>query len=844
MSTVTLEPIVNPRPDTSEDRPIFARPAPLLPVAAAVTLGIAADRWFPGGLVFLLAFLLAGFLSWLLRPRIVSEHARLLMLWTLAAVLGGAWHHVRHLPLENDIAGWVKDEPSLIRLRGIVLDLRVQHVDDDPLRSRPAHDRTTLTVRVGSVSEQNDWVLAEGTCRVVLRKSPVPVSIGDEIEALGVLAPPAEVLNPGQYDIAQRLRDQEIGAVVHVKSPEGIEVRGRPMVLWPGMWLQIQLAKIRHAAGQFLHEQLPRSESGLARALLLGENEQFWGPEFEAFQRTGVYHVLAISGQHLAIVCLLLWPLLQILPGPRWVRAVVLGCLVVLYTGLTGAQPPILRAAIMVLAVCGGIVLRRRVQPINTLALAWLLIAVANPSDLFQTGCQISFLCVLALFTIVDPLVRRLWRADDPLVQLIRQSQPPWERFLRRVGRSLVDVLLASAVLWLVIAPLISSRYHLVSPMAILLTPPMLLLSTVALTAGFAALLLSPFGNLVTWPFLTLLQLSLDWSRRLVEMCQQMPFAYWHTPGLPEWWLLIFYVGFVTWLLVPRLLQQWKLGIGVGLAWLCVGLALPAQSDHRGELRCTVLAVGHGSCAVLQMPDGRVLLYDAGSMMGPEVTTRQIAPFLWSEGISRIDEVLLSHADLDHFNGLPALLDRFRVGQVTMTPTFLAKQEPGVTRLQEVLERWRIPLRTVHRGQQLRTGDVTLDVLHPAEEFLAGTENARSLVLLVRYRDGSILLTGDLEEPGLSQVMQTPAPPIDVLLAPHHGSPASNTEPFARWAKARLVISSEGNERRRQVDPYGNHGGELWRTPQVGAVTIRVRASTIEAVSHVRNKQWKGDPVP
>ena len=84
-------------------------------------------------------------------------------------------------------------------------------------------------------------------------------------------------------------------------------------------------------------------------------------------------------------------------------------------------------------------------------------------------------------------------------------------------------------------------------------------------------------------------------------------------------------------------------------------------SFHRAVLARS-LPVGHGGCTVLETPDGRTLLYDAGALAGPEVTRRQIAPFLWSRGIRRIDEVILSHADLDHFNGLPSLLDRFAIG--------------------------------------------------------------------------------------------------------------------------------------------------------------------------------------
>src|SRR5205823_7189324 len=119
------------------------------------------------------------------------------------------------------------------------------------------------------------------------------------------------------------------------------------------------------------------------------------------------------------------------------------------------------------------------------------------------------------------------------------------------------------------------------------------------------------------------------------------------------------------------------------------------------ELRITFLSVGNGGCVVMEAPDGRVLLYDAGTIGGPEVTRRIIAPYLWSRGIRRIDEVFLSHADLDHFNGLPALLDRFAVGQVTMTPTFADKTTPGVAQTLDVLNQRGIPIRILKAGDRM-----------------------------------------------------------------------------------------------------------------------------------------------
>src|SRR5262249_6535413 len=106
---------------------------------------------------------------------------------------------------------------------------------------------------------------------------------------------------------------------------------------------------------------------------------------------------------------------------------------------------------------------------------------------------------------------------------------------------------------------------------------------------------------------------------------------------------------------------------------------------------------------------------------------------LWSRGVRRLDEVIVSHADLDHFNGLPALLERFAVGQVTLTPSFAEKPTGGVRLTLDALERHGVRVRTVQAGGRLTAGDVELEVLHPPAAGPEGNENARSLVLRVRH---------------------------------------------------------------------------------------------------------------
>jgi competence protein ComEC len=506
------------------------------------------------------------------------------------------------------------------------------------------------------------------------------------------------------------------------------------------------------------------------------------------------------------------------------------------YALLTGGRPPVIRAVAMVGAVCGGIVLRLPVHPANTFALAWIVVALCSPSDLFTPGCQLSFLAVAVLCW-----GGALWQRppSDALEKLAQESLPTWRRLLGR-GLACVGVsFVVTLAVWLALAPLVAAHYHVVSPAAVLIGPAAVLLTSVALVAGFLLLGAAALG-LPAWPLAWLTRLALGGCDALVDAADAWPGSYWYVTDLPAWWTWTFYLGLLAWLTLHPLRLRWRWAALAGLAWLCVGLSGSLLRAPRGEFRCTFLAVGHGGCAVLQTPDGRTFLYDAGSMGGPEVARRQIAPYLWHRGIRRIDEVFLSHADLDHYNGLLPLLDRFAVGQVSCTPSFGDRQSAASVLTLTALERRGVPVRVLCAGDRLEAGGVTFEVLHPPARGPEGNENARSLVLLVRHAGHSLLLTGDLEGEGLTCLLARQPIRVDVLMAPHHGGKSANTSALAKWAGPRVVVSSQAKPRGSwRADPvYEAAGGRFLSTWNDGAVAIRSGAEGLIVETYQSGQSW------
>lgn len=355
------------------------------------------------------------------------------------------------------------------------------------------------------------------------------------------------------------------------------------------------------------------------------------------------------------------------------------------------------------------------------------------------------------------------------------------------------------------------------------LGPPVVVLTSISLVAGFLLLLAAGVLPWLVPPIAWVTQQCLALCSNIVDAADRLPFGHAYVGGVPVWWLIGFYVVLLAALALPEVRRRARwIGLA-GIGWLAVGLAGGSLRPAADELRVAFLAVGHGGCIVMETPDGRTILYDAGAMAGPDVTRRVVAPYLWHRGVRRIDEVLLSHADLDHFNGLPALLDRFRVGRITWTPTFADKSTPGVREAVAAIEKTGVATRVVSAGDVLTAGNVTFEVIHPPSFGPSGPENVRSLVLLVRHAGHSLLLTGDLEGAGLERVLTVPPRAVDVLMAPHHGSKTANPAALAAWAKPRLVIACQGPPPwpTPVAEVYAAHGAHYLGTWPHGAVTVR-----------------------
>jgi len=416
---------------------------------------------------------------------------------------------------------------------------------------------------------------------------------------------------------------------------------------------------------------------------------------------------------------------------------------------------------------------------------------------------------------------------------------------------------LAGGAVTLVALPICTYHFHLVSPAGIILTPIITLPMAVALLSGLGILV---FGWLLP-PVASLLGSVCDFSLRLmngiVNFAHDVPGSHFWVADPPLWWLLGFYAALAAavcwpWCIPPR---RWCVALLGG--WIALGFGVGWWNSRSDALHVACLSVGHGAAVVMELPDGRTLLYDAGRLGSPHPAARIISGYLWSRGRTHIDAIVLSHGDTDHYNAVPRLLTQFSVGAIYMSPQMLADESHGVVALRQAIATAGVPMREVYSGQRLDAGTgphgpVQVEVLHPPRRGLVtlnpnASDNAHSIVLAVEYAGQRLLLPGDLESPGIDDLMAEEPWDTDVLLAPHHGSPRSDPPGFAAWCQPEWTIVSGGEEEAGEAEliraAYRRTGRTLLNTARDGAVQLVLKPSGIH-VATFSPRQVDGLPGP
>jgi len=812
-----------------------ARHAPLVSIAVALAAGIVCDRYLPAPPAVWWSLAVVFLLLWLVNFRRQQPRVAALFLLLAMGCCGGGWHHVQwRMFAADDIGCFATVDPSPVCLEATLLTAPEQSYapPPDPMEVMPRGDRSYVVLQIQSIRQQAAtgrggdavvWRSASGRCEMLVEGHLPGLAPGDRVRVFGKLARAAPPQNPGGFDYGRfQRRDRQL---CHLKAqyPDCVVLTQRGSSWNWRRWT----AALRNMGETALYANMPRQQASLATALLLGKRKQLSRGRTDRFFVTGSIHLLAISGLHVGILAYFFFAIGSISGRRNTLLATIV--FVVLYAIVTGGRTPVVRAAVLVSTFCLASYSGRKALSFNTLAAAAVVVLGLSPAQLFEAGTQLSFLAVATLVYCAPWLAPQT--VEDPLDRLIAATRPWHIKMLRAAASYAWRLWLTGFVVWAVALPLAMYHFNIVSPVAVFLNPLLMLPVAVGLVSGFVVMLT---GWLLP-PLALLAGMCCGQSLWLLEsavgLAEPVPGGYWYTAG-PAWaWVAVFYLGAAWLVAAPRYrpVLRWRVALPVCWAAVAVagaGFAMPVGG--KPALECTVISVGHGSSVLIELPDGRNLLYDAGHLAPPEAGAAAIARVLWSRGIERLDAVVISHADADHYNCLPALLKKVPAGVVYVSPVMFKDEEKSASlaSLRQSIIQAGAPIRYLSAEQNLQAGaGAEIETLHPLARGVAGSDNANSIVLRVQYQGRCILLPGDLEPPGLADVLAEATPVCDVAVAPHHGSPRSQPARFVEWCKPQWVIISAGRAEHMDEykEGYRRTGAKVLHTAESGAVRVTIR---------------------
>ncbi len=642
-------------------------------------------------------------------------------------------------------------------------------VADDPVEVR---DRKRFLLRVEEAWWNGTWHPCPGTIHISLREEATKVSLsyGTRLEMPVRLRFARNFGNPGAFDYRRYLEGEGVHLLGSVKSAQ----------------LVVRLPGRRGGAGLLVHRLRARLLRRLAlafpdpdeeeprrflEAILLGERRGAEGNFERLFRRTGVYHILSISGLHFALLMGGLSRGVRLLPAGRWLAPGILVPAGLLYVLLSGGDDPILRSALASLFIGAGRITGRRISAWDAQAQSGILLLALHPLHLFDPGFQLSFVATLGILGWGSSGWRRL-------------------RSLPLVG----DPLAVSASAWIVSTPLLAFHFCQASPIALVLNLAAAPFLSGALFLG-AFLLVLPCG----WMAIVL-HLLLAWFSELCRFALKVPGAFVRIPPPAPLTLLTVAVLLLSaGISLPRSRDRLDRRLAHSVAALLILILLaPLPPRPGGRLDCVVLDVGQGDAILLRLPGGENVLVDSGGFTGTDfdVGEKVVLPALLALGVRSLDLVVLTHAHQDHGGGLPAVIDSLPV-----LALWSGRPPPRSPLLEAIVRQAgtkEVPILHPTRGSRRCLGETCFEVLHPPRNYRSGAEvaNDDSLVLRVTYREASLLLTGDIEREGESLVLTSGLPVEAYLLKVcHHGASTSSSDAFldAVHPSAAVISVGEGN---------------------------------------------------
>lgn len=597
--------------------------------------------------------------------------------------------------------------------------------------------------------------------------------------------------NPHEFDYSGWLHSRNIAA--HGELSEILKVEEKSMFGWP------VIRDFVHASADQLFQ---RKNAAMAKALLLGHKSELTQDIRQQFSRSGLSHVMAVSGLHVGFIVAPFWVFIPVLWGSasgRWAGLLILTILLIGYAGITGFSPSVSRASLMAWFLTYGKLFHKIRNSINLTAFAAMIVLLFQPKQLFDVGFQLSFSAVFIILLLMPEAQRCI----------------P-QRYRHSATGNFMSLIIVSIIVQLGLLPILVyyfGEFSVIGPIANALVVPVL---TLTIPVGLLLVLISPVSFSLLSKAAPLIELPLNWIEWVAVSFGSQQFSYVQIDGF-TWTIFLvwlFMILFFASLKIEAL--RWKL---LTCLLLSLNVTILLNNLNRAkylDMEITFLDVGQADAIHIRTPNRKNILIDAGrwspmSNSGESV----LIPYFEHSNIESLDAVILSHPHADHIGGMPALMETMEINRIYQSN--FEYDSALYKTMMEYSAKYNIEVKYPVSGEIITVDpDILILVLGPEPgRPIDRNPNNHSVVVKIIYGETEFLFTGDAEAAQERQLAGRYGDLLktDLYKAGHHGSNTSSTATFMQYVQPEYTVASlafrnqfrhPGREAVNRVHQYSN----------------------------------------
>ncbi len=782
----------------------------------------------------------------LLHKFTIFIHACLSMLFISLSV---AYYDCRTKPvLKNSIECMLDQQKSLRRITGIIISppiildrntliKRLNRPQTEQIVKRSNY-KVSFIINADGLNAPSGWREVKGAVKVNLYLSERDILLieetlsilknlvyGQEVELFGYVYPPQSPTNPGEYDYKCYLQRQipSIRCLMTIINISNIRFVGAS----GGNFIYDFIYKLNNLLNNTVYTHTFSNSAPMISSVLLGNRVDLPEETVDNFIKTGVIHFIAISGFNVGILVFTILLPLRLLGVNRILSTIVIIAVVILYAFITGLNPPVLRASIMVIVFFVSYLVYRQWDITSAIFTGIFVILLRNPADIFNVGFQLTVLATMGIIYGTSRIESVLFKAALVVEKLQVKSERGRLHFLKVYMRKSLCVSLAA---WMSTLPITAYYFHILTPFLPIVNIVVFPFFWIIIVCGIVLLTVGticpPLAIASAW-----LASSTDIVlESLVSLLTSIPYSYFYIIG-PSKIELYFYYLFLLLILYRNYfsLELAKIVIW-GLITANVFVFINMFRFHNNSLTITCLDVGHGGAVFIQFPNRKNILYDAGSWQKYDVGKYIVSPFLWNKNIKTIDNLILSHEHEDHWNGLQSVVNRFHIKSMCSQPNLFTSV--AGQKILSILDKKRIQTEVVYNGNVFKGFEpAVVRILNPScFSYNVTASNDNSCVLKIDYLGHSILLCADIQELGIWSVLSGLSEiKSDIIQMPHHGSFISNLERLIYVVQPAYAFINSGNDSNLQktCDMLKKYNVTILQTHKSGAITFEINKDGI-----------------